>query len=588
MFISRVHICGFRSLQNVEATLTNYSTLIGKNDSGKSSFLRSLQVLFDANTSFPETDRCKFLSELDECFIEATLKDCLIPLEEIISNEITIRRVLSGKQSQWLYKGKTPKLEILKRIAKGEITKAEITSDTTLPKDIKEFITSNSPSGKVLRDTWISIFQDLKNNFLIDYEDGWMPFDSSKLSSIVQVVMLEADARGEEQVVDSNRSIFSRVGSLLLHEAIKRHAGITGATEKLRKEIEIISRKDDNNKWQIAELNDFEEILSEEVKKFDGFVDAQPRITPPTLPLIQFKIQIRIDDGVVDGIDKMGHGARRSFVFAMLRVHKRLQEKAYVSLESTVENEISPLYLFLFEEPELFLHPQAERKRMKELKELSEVENVQVILCTHSAIFVDLSEYKGILRFNRANRKESSVQSWRGQELKVIDKKTLSKIYRFDPSKSAMLFADLAILVEGRSEKICVPHIAEKLEIDTSEVEVVDCDGNGSIPIFQQILEGFGIKYVAWLDLDSNKPGDVDAVAAAKQVRASFGKIVLTPIDWENLAGIATNKKEKAFSSWRHFMFDDRNPNEKVKARIQAAYNWQDYETDPVSSVTGS
>ena len=587
MYISRVFVKGFRSLQNVEANLTNYSTLIGKNDSGKSSFLRALQVLFDANAPFQETDRCKFLSDGEECFIEATLKDCSIPLEEIISSEITIKRTHSGKQSQWLYKGKTPELDILKRMASGDCTATDIKNDATLPKDLRDFAVSKL-SGRLTKESCISIFEDLKENYSIDFEEGWMPFDAGKLSSIVQVVMLEADARGEEQVVDSNRSIFSRVGSLLLHESIKRHAGITGATENLRKEIEIVSQKDGDNKWTIQEFNDFEEILSEEVKKFDSSIEAQPTLIPPKIPLVQFSVKIQIKDEWVEGIDKMGHGARRSFVFAMLRVHKRLQEKSFTTTDATSQNGISPLYLFLFEEPELYLHPQAERRRMHELKELSDVENAQVVLCTHSAIFVDLSQYEGILKFDRPNRKETSVQNWKGQDLKVTDKKTLSKIYRFDPSKSAMLFADLAILVEGRSEKICVPHIAEKIEIDTSEVEVVDCDGNGSIPIFQQILEGFGIKYVAWLDLDPNKQGDIDVVTTAKQIKGGFGKIVISPIDWESLAGISTNKKEKAYSSWRHFVFEDNEPNEKVKARIQAAYNWEDYENDPISSATGN
>ena len=81
---------------------------------------------------------------------------------------------------------------------------------------------------------------------------------------------------------------------------------------------------------------------------------------------------------------------------------------------------------------------------MQELKELSEVDNAQVVLCTHSAIFVDLTQYEGILRFNRLERKETTVQSWSGIELKVTDKKTLSTTYRFDPSKSAAKSPKLA------------------------------------------------------------------------------------------------------------------------------------------------
>jgi len=78
-----------------------------------------------------------------------------------------------------------------------------------------------------------------------------------------------------------------------------------------------------------------------------------------------------------------------------------------------------------------------------------------------------------------------------------------------------------------------------------------------------------------------------DAVAEAKQVKDVWGKIVLTPNDWENLTGIVTQKKSKAYSSWRHFVFEDNEPNEKVKARVAAAYSWEDYEKDPISSAKG-
>jgi predicted ATP-dependent endonuclease of OLD family len=584
MYISRVHISGFRSLKNVEATLTNYSTLIGKNDSGKSSFLRALQVLFDVNSSFQSTDRCKFLSEEEPCFIEATLKECTQKLEEIDSNEITLRRTLGGKSNDWQYKGKTPKLEILKKLAKGEITKTEINSDDSLSKELKDFILDKLPSGRISKETYIEIFEEIKLYDAVEFEDGWMPFSQEKLGLLVQVVMLEADVRGEEQVTDSNRSIFSRVGSLLLHEAIKRHVGITDATENLRKEIEFVSQKDINDKWRIPEFNDFEEILSEEVKKFDSNIEAQPTLLPPKIPLVQFSVKIQIKDEWVEGIDKMGHGARRSFVFAMLRVHKRLQEKSFLQSEN-LESDSSPLYIFLFEEPELYLHPQAERKRMNELKELSEVENIQVILCTHSAIFVDLTEYEGILRFDRQDRKETSVKGWSGLKLGKVDEKIIKTTFRFDPSRAAMLFADLAILVEGQSEKVAIPHLAEKMRLseelinDTFDVEIVDCGGVTNIPTYQRVLENLGIKYVAWLD------SDVSSTVA--DVKKSFtngnGRIVLTEDNWEKMNSIATSLgKSKPFRSWVHFVHNDSDANDKLKARVKAAYSWQDYENDPV------
>ena len=46
---------------------------------------------------------------------------------------------------------------------------------------------------------------------------------------------------------------------------------------------------------------------------------------------------------------------------------------------------------FILEEPELYLHPQAQRSLFDSLQELS-AEN-QVLLCTHSSSFINIDNY---------------------------------------------------------------------------------------------------------------------------------------------------------------------------------------------------
>ena len=70
MRITEVHIKGFRSLQDVKVDLADYACLIGKNDCGKSSFLRALQMLFEPETPMTTEDVCK-CQENDVCFVQA-------------------------------------------------------------------------------------------------------------------------------------------------------------------------------------------------------------------------------------------------------------------------------------------------------------------------------------------------------------------------------------------------------------------------------------------------------------------------------------------------------------------------------------
>src|SRR5688572_18098803 len=103
MQISHVKIRGFRSLQSVDVDLTDYNTLIGKNDSGKSSFLLALQKLFDSQQPLGTEDVCLIAGHDGTCSIEATLEDC--DYELATGREFTVRRSLAAG---WEYKGQIP------------------------------------------------------------------------------------------------------------------------------------------------------------------------------------------------------------------------------------------------------------------------------------------------------------------------------------------------------------------------------------------------------------------------------------------------------------------------------------------------
>jgi len=461
----------------------------------------------------------------------------------------------------------------------GTLTKSEFNNDVTISPEIRRSVGATlealTPSGRVPKETWQAAFARLSDENLIEWEGGWCPLSSERLSSLVQVVMLEADVRGEEEISGTSKSVFDRVSGLLLREATKRHVGMSKAVAGLNSEIEKITTKNDAGMWPIAELNEFESILKEEVGRFDESVIAQSTLIPPKVPAFEFNVKIEIRDQWIEGLGKMGHGLRRSVVFAMLRSHRRLRELRSSGTEGD-RSEPAPLYLFLVEEPELYLHPQAERRRKRELQDLSRLSDAQVVACTHSAFFVDLSEYKGIFRLHRPNRGVTTIQGWQGTELDPLDRRALSTIYMFDSSRAAMLFADLVILVEGQSEKIVLPHLAERMGLNTNNVEIVDCGGNQGVPVYQRILEGFGIKYVAWLDTDGTTAVDI-----ARSIRtAQNGKIVLTPGDWEKLNGLEAGRK--SYVSWKHFVYEENEPNQKLQTRIRAAYTWEDYEADPM------
>ena len=570
MRISHVNYRGFRSLQNVGVNLVSYNTLIGKNDSGKSSFLHALQILFDPDTTPAPDDICAIEGHDGECMIEATIEDCGHELAE--NGTLSIRKSINqGLQ----YKCKVPTNDLVRQMFEGTYLRGSLNQ---LPDNIKDFIREEvdnvSDGGRLSPEEAKELFRRLSETNLVEYGDGWTALDPQVLDSIIQVVFLTANMRGEEELQDNRTSILTKVGGQLLREATDGDAGIAGALENLDAQIQRVTQKDGEGAWVFPRLNRFEEILEEEIHRFDEGVTSESHIVGPRLPRVDFSIGVDIRDECVKGLDHMGHGLRRSVVFAMLRTYKRLKQE----IPRAADAPEPPLYLFLIEEPELYLHPQAERRRMIELRDLADDENAQVVLCTHSAMFVNLNDYKGIHRFERSGRQATNVIGWTGPDAGADVAEALSLIWRTNLYRSAMVFADLVILVEGVSEQAAIPHVARKMGLTRPdhEVEVVSCDGNSNIPPIQTILEGLRIKYVAWLD-NENKD-DKAEVEKAKKIRTQdIGRIVTTDLNWEKMNGLTAGSENKIYKSWKYFIQDDKDPNDKLQERMTAAYNWEDF-----------
>lgn len=570
MRIARVRIHNYRSLKDVEVDLQSYASLIGRNDSGKSSFLRALLLLFDPESECNEDDICRIDPNDDdrECYVGATVEVGQGPLDET-PRTMSVRRNLSEK-AQWEVLGKVPKAEVFRQMQSGTLTKSVYEKDDLVSETIRSEV-GELPAGKVPADFWKSAYDRLDQAGYIEKEDGWSYLDPADLPRTVKPIMLQADVRAEDEITDRGETIFAQLGGLLVQTAIQSHIGLQEALSNLRDAIASICAKDANGQWSLDSVNRLESVLQEELTAFDSAVTISTSLTAPKLPPVNFGISVNVSDDWVDGLSNMGHGLRRSLVFAMLRTLGRLRELR--SDDGTEEvNSETPLHLFLIEEPELYLHPQAERQRMQELVALASQPSTQVILSTHSAFFVDLNHYKGILRFERPERKATNIHCWRGEDLEPADRKTLDTTYHFDPSRAAMLFADLVILVEGQTEKVTVPPLADRLGLNTRGVEMVDCGGNQNVPTYQRVLEEFDLRYIAWLDTD-----DMDPVKKAQLLRKhQNGRIVLTDGNWEQMAKPG-GKNDKPFRSWKKYVFDAENPNQEMEQRIRAAYEWRDF-----------
>ncbi len=110
-------------------------------------------------------------------------------------------------------------------------------------------------------------------------------------------------------------------------------------------------------------------------------------IPSPSLKQVFNNTQIVVNDGIKASLDSKGDGLKRAVTFALLRTYEDLkQARNSINTDGTKSESIeNDGYLFLFEEPELYLHPSAQNILFEALSNISK--SNQVIVTTHSPIF---------------------------------------------------------------------------------------------------------------------------------------------------------------------------------------------------------
>jgi predicted ATP-dependent endonuclease of OLD family len=236
----------------------------------------------------------------------------------------------------------------------------------------------------------------------------------------------------------------------------------------------------------------------------------------------------------------------------------------------------------MIEEPELALHPQAQRYFHRILTELADREGCQVIYSTHSPTFVDATRFESVrlLRRPAGQHARASYVSDPADVTYLQQHREAQGLTRdMDVTRSELLFAERVLLVEGPGDVWAVREVADKLgfNLDGEGLSVVSCGGKSSIPFFARFCLALDIEFVVMHDediYDTSHPlaRDNNQQQATKEtiVEAMGGhgqRFVLQPT-LEELLGIgrsASNKPRRVLEAVQAAPVDDL-PAELVNA----------------------
>lgn len=201
------------------------------------------------------------------------------------------------------------------------------------------------------------------------------------------------------------------------------------------------------------------------------------------------------NDGKYYPLANQGSGLQRAFLWSAIEALADTGKMK--SGRSTIESE-KPKML-LVEEPESFLHPPAVRLAREALYKIAELDNWQVMITTHSPIFIDVSKpHTTIIRVEK-NEGATKIFSTEKAQFSDKERERLQMIRNCHPTINEFFFANKVILVEGDTEQVTFSQVKEE------RVTIINCRGKANIPMFEKILNHFGVEYIAVHDLDTPK-----------------------------------------------------------------------------------
>ena len=274
----------------------------------------------------------------------------------------------------------------------------------------------------------------------------------------------------------------------------------------------------DGGEERLAEVCNIETKLNMAIKEIFANCDIELEFQTPTFEVLMASPKIYVDDGFRGLIENKGHGLQRAAIFSILR--------SYADLITSLKPESKRNFILGIEEPELYMHPQAQRTVRRLFRKIA-VAGDQVFFSTHSSHFVDVADFDEIIRVqgqligDGGKRTVATstchlpisrmVEDEIARHPNLKDKVKPDSIrdyysHAYNPHRNEGFFAKRIILVEGDTEEYALPIYAEALDIslDILGVSIVQCGGKGPMDRLYRIFNELGIPCYMLFDYDKN------------------------------------------------------------------------------------
>lgn len=595
MKLRRLTIHDYRSIGDLDLAVPDLLVLVGPNNAGKSNVLRALEfalttsakpqlgdffnngngsstelwveVTFNELTDQEKTTFRKYLSSDNSLCIRKTAQ-----LGEDGTIATSYQGYVEEAEEWWLQgsaydrlssrekiKQEAESVQALQPLAEkpGKITKPDLEAFQ------QEYINTHRQDLKLKRKLENGPFMGLKN-----VAGGLLP----------EYYLVPAIRELSDEIKIKSTTLLGRLLQRAVDEMADRNQDLQEAVNTLEKAIAKLNERSDDKSEMVYGLAELERALTSELRENWDVRVLLEVIAPDIQKVLELGTRLQVDDGLKTLAEDKGHGLQRALIFALIRIWADVLRKDSGKVgEGRKSREASLSAVWAIEEPELFLHPHAQRKLYCSLRNISRTPDNQVILCTHSTHFVDMNDYRSIAVIEKHVGKKGTAARQCQTDLfagndALSQKNRFHMAYWINPDRAEVFFAKKVVLVEGETERACLPYLAEKLKCDTTGITIVDCGGKHNLLLYIHILNAFGIPYCVVHDEDPLPGCKPDSMnddrwkseqrtyqlnkEIEKSVDEKYGHREMMSPDFEGVAGIPrrlAEKKGKAVAALEYF-----------------------------------
>jgi len=541
LIIKSLHVQNFHSLLDVILDCKDLTVLVGRNGTGKSSFLRALEIFHDPSATVSVEDFYGDDSS-KEILISVTFTN-LTPAEKTLfepyldGDQLTVGRVfvLSGGKKSGTYHGMRLQNPEFNQVREAGGKKDILCKYKEMREQTKY---SSMPVVKNADDALIALRDWEAANLASCSKQrddgqffGFTEVGQGYLGRHTRFIRIPAVRDASEDATERKGSCVTEIMDLVVRGTLVNRKEFVTLKDETQKKY-----KDIMDPGKLTELTVLQAQLSETLKCYapEAKVSLEwAKLTDFDFPLPKAEVKLQ-EDGYRAAVHRTGHGLQRAFILTMLQhlvVAKGSNHTAVEGGESEGKTTASggpdlPSLVLAIEEPELYQHPSRQRHMAAILSKLAvgEIPGVakttQVLYTTHSPLFVGLDRFDHISLLRKTDHLEGMPRITKltkttldavAEELWIAGGKQEEK-YTAGTLRSRLqailtpwvnegFFADVAVLVEGEDDRAAILGAAKAMghDFDSGGIAIVPCMGKSNLDRPLVIFRQLGIPlYLLW------------------------------------------------------------------------------------------